>query len=116
MNTLQLSDLNWDLVLDSSGNMATRTNGIAIAQDVASAVRLFFGELWYAADIGVPYFADVLGQAYVPSIVQALVEKAALSVPGVVQAQCNPLTVVGRTFTGNIKVIDTVGESHNVHF
>ena len=115
MDTIALTT-SWDLALDGGGNLYTNTNGQAIAQDVASAVRLFLGELWYAVDIGVPYFSNILGQDYVPSIVQALIEKAALSVPGVAKAQCTPLVIQGRLFTGDIKVIDTTGVTHNVHF
>ena len=46
MNTLYLDPQSWDLVLDAAGNIAMAKDPYAKAQDVASACRLFSGELY----------------------------------------------------------------------
>ena len=61
MNTLLLDTVAWDLVLDSNGNIALAQPPYATAQDVASAIRLFLGELWYDQTQGVPYWQQFLG-------------------------------------------------------
>ena len=61
MSTLYLTP-KWDLCVDNSGNIALATEPYALAQDVASAIKLFKGELWYDAQKGVPYFEKILGK------------------------------------------------------
>ena len=62
MNTLYLDPQNWDLVLDAAGNIAMAKDPYAKAQDVASACRLFSGELYYDTEKGIPYFEETLGK------------------------------------------------------
>jgi len=85
-NTLLLDQSAWDLIIDSAGNIAMATPPYALAQDVASAVRLFLGELWYRTPDGIPYFENVLGQLPPLTLLIAYIERAALTVPGVVTA------------------------------
>lgn len=104
MNTLALSDT-WDLVV-KSGNLVVSTGPTAIAQDVASAVRLFKGELWYDTVSGVPYFKDILGQ--VPSgVVSARLVAAGLTVPNVIRIRVS-LDPIGnnRQLTGMLTITD----------
>lgn len=115
-NTLLLDQSAWDLVLDSAGNIAMATPPYALAQDVASAVRLFINELWYAPGNGIPYFEDVLGQLPPPSLLTGYIEKAALTVPGVVQAQCIIETIDAREVRGQIQFIDEMGAASGVTF
>ena len=115
-NTLLLDQTQWDLVIDSAGNIAMATPPYALAQDVASAVRLFLGELWYATTKGIPYFEDVLGHLPPPSLLMGYIEKAALTVPGVVSAQCVISTFEGREVTGQIQFIDETGAANGVTF
>jgi hypothetical protein len=116
MDTLLLATDTWDLVLDANGNIARASNPYAIAQDVASAVRLFAKELWYDTRQGIPYFENILGQRPPLQYVKAQVEKAALTVPEVVTAQCLLAGFKGRTLSGQIQIIDKTGASNNVHF
>ena len=115
-NTLLLDQSAWDLVIDSAGNIAMATPPYALAQDVASAVRLFLGELWYATAKGIPYFEDVLGQLPPLSLLTGYIEKAALTVPGVVSAQCIISAFDAREITGQIQFIDETGAANNVTF
>jgi len=117
MNTLLLDVTTWDLTIDGSKNIAVATGAYAIAQDVASALRLFSGELWYDTTQGVPYFADVLGQSYNQGLLQDDFNTAALSVPEVVQA-VTKLTPPDRTTreltSGTVAVSTSAGTSFNV--
>jgi hypothetical protein len=61
VRSLLLSRPAWDLVLDASGNIAVASAPYAIAQDAASAIRLFAGEHWYDTAQGIPCFSQVLG-------------------------------------------------------
>lgn len=116
MNTLLLATDTWDLVLDANGNIAMASEPYAIAQDVASAVKLFAAELWYDTSQGIPYFQNILGQRPQQQYIKAQIEKAALTVPGVSKARCLFASFVGRQLTGQIQIIDTTGASNNVTF
>lgn len=116
MNTLLLTQDNWDLCLDAAGNIAVASDPYSEAQDVASAVRLFAGELWYDTTQGLPYFQNILGQQPSQQFIKAQVESAALTVPNIVSAQCTVATVVDRGVTGTVEVIDSAGIANNVSF
>jgi hypothetical protein len=102
----------WDLTLDRSGNLAVATGKYAIAQDVASAVRLFLGELWYDTTQGVPYYEQVLGVWPPPSLefLKTKLIAAGMSVPGVVSIACF-LTGPGpaREVGGQLQITDNSG-------
>jgi len=116
MNTLLLDGSAWDLVVDSAGNIAMATPEYSLAQDVASAVRLFKGELWYRTTAGTPYFENVLGHLPPISVFKGYIERAALTVPGVVKAKCVISSFTNRTVTGQILFIDESGAANNVSF
>lgn len=54
MKTLALGT-DWDVYVDDIGNIATLDGGNRLAQDVASSVRVFFGELPFNVNRGVEY-------------------------------------------------------------
>lgn len=105
MDTLLLDRGPWDLCVDALGNIALASAPYSIVQDVASAARLFLGELYYGpAEEGVPYWTDGLGQPVpTPVLKQALID-AALSVPGVTAAQVYLTSVTDRAIGGQIQV------------
>lgn len=108
-STLLLDQSLWDLCLDAAGNIAVATEPYAPAQDVASAIRLFSGELWYDTAAGVTYFQQILGQFPPPSLIQAKMVEAALTVPGVTNAQCDLQPIDHRTLAG--QVLFTYGDT-----
>jgi ligand-binding sensor domain-containing protein len=116
MDTLLLDTSVWDLVLDANGNIAMATHPYAIAQDVASAVRLFAGELWYDTRQGIPYFEHILGQLPPLQYINAQVEKAAMTVPDVVSARCIVADFTNRVISGQVQIIDKTGATNNVQF
>lgn len=105
-NTLLLDLTAWDLVIDASGNIAMASAPYAIAQDVASAVRLFLGELWYDTTQGVPYWAKVLGKLPPASLLIELINQAGLSVQDVVSIQTFVTSFTARGVTGQIQFVD----------
>ena len=86
-STLLLDTQTWDLVLDASGHIAVAAPPYALAQSVACAARTWLGEVWYDTTVGVPY-DQILGQRPPAALVQASMVAAAMSVPGVLKAQC----------------------------
>ena len=109
MNTLLLDNTNWDLVSDAAGNIAMASEPYSFAQDVASALKLFLGELWYDFTAGVPYFTDILGHAPPITFFQEVMVQAALTVPGVVSAECTISATDNRTVTGQVTFTTTNG-------
>ncbi len=114
MKTLLLDTLAWDLVLDSGTNWAVATEPYQVAQDVASAIRLFLGECWYDTSKGVPYLTDVLGHSPPPTYFQTLIENAALTVPTVVSATCTIASLKDRTVTGDVTFTTDNGQTQTV--
>jgi hypothetical protein len=118
MSTMGLNYSTWDLALDSSGNWLILSDGLDIAQDVASAIKLFLGELYYDVTAGVPYFNSVFGPAYTPSVVQNLVQLAALTVPAVAEANVTitKFDYIQRILTGTVAVATTSGQNLTINF
>ena len=116
MNTLLLDQSTWDLVLDASGNIAVASDPYSIAQDCASAVRLFSGELWYDTTQGVPYFAQILGQQPPLSLIKAEFIQAALTVPEVISAQCFIISITNRQVSGQVQVTNASGQTSAIGF
>ena len=55
MKTLALRNDNWDLTIDDFGNIAVKESNNQLAQDVASSVRVFLGEMEFDKNRGVSY-------------------------------------------------------------
>lgn len=109
--TLALDRTVWDLVLDTSGNIAVVSNPYSIAQDVASAVRCFRGECWYDTALGAPYLTDVFANPPPLSLVAARIEEEALRVPHVISATClfTEQNKGTRGLAGSILITDDLG-------
>lgn len=115
-NTLLLDTDAWDLVLDISGNIAVAAPPYSLAQDVASAVRTFVGEVYYDTTQGIPYFDEVLGELPPAALLTQLIANQAKTVPGVKAAQCVITSFAGRDTSGQIQFTDESGDSHSVNF
>lgn len=85
-HTIKLDYDTWDLTLDNSGNLATCTGDLAIAQNVATACLVFKGEDIFDSDFGVPY-KNVLGEMPSLSLISAYMAKTALTVENVSKAE-----------------------------
>ncbi len=109
MKTLLLDRTAWDLVVDASGDIAVASDPYSKAQDAASAVRLFQGELYYDTTKGVPYFGQILGLAPPLNYMRQKFVDAAKTVPGVVAAAAFISSFVGRKVSGQVQVTDQSG-------
>lgn len=114
MNTIFLHPDTWDLALDTEGNIALAKDPYAKAQDVASAVKLFKGELYYDTQKGIPYFDETLGKKQSFALYQYRLEKAALTVPGVISAKATVSNREYRNLIGNITFTDRENQTLQV--
>lgn len=105
--TLLLDTVAWDLVLDANNNIAVASPPYQLAQDAASAIKLFLGELWYDTTQGVPYFPLILGQTPPLSLIKAKLVAAAKTVPGVTNAQVFVSSITERGLNGQVQILDS---------
>ena len=115
MNTLLLDVERWDLVTDSDGNIALAMDPYSTAQDVASAVRTFRGEVFYNTALGMPYLQPspgataILGQLPSAAFIKAQVAQQALTVPGVTNPVCYLSSLTARELSGQVLFTDANG-------
>lgn len=109
MKTLLLNPSTWDLLADASGNIAVASEPYSLAQDAASAIKLFEGELYFNTILGTPYFSQILGHSPPISLMKAYFVNAARSVPGVISAQCFISGMADRIIQGQVQVTDAAG-------
>jgi hypothetical protein len=133
MDTMLLTD-DWDLALTPGGDMALAKskfpddhNGppavhldasmaYGQAQDAASQLKLFQGELYYDTGQGIPYWQQILG--YIPQtpLIKAKYEQAASLVPGVVAVNVQIESVVNRTIVGTVFITNDLGVAASARF
>jgi hypothetical protein len=113
MQTLLLDLTNWDLVVDINGNIAVASNPYALAQDSASILQTYQGEVYYDKSVGVQY-SLILGQA--PSLplikakmTAAVIDKGTSGVPEVTGAQCFISSLSNRALSGQVQTTDQTG-------
>lgn len=116
MSSLLLDTVAWDLVLDASGNIALAQPPYSLAQDVACAVRTVLGEVYYNGSVGLDYFGQVLGKLPPASLLIQLIVAQALTVPGVVTAQCVITSFNARSVSGQVQFTDDTGEVTTIGF
>ena len=115
MDTLILDQINWDLLIDVDGNIAVATDPYSIAQDAASAIKLFLGELWYDTTQGVSY-DQILGQFPSLSYIKNQLVNAALTVPEVASAQVFISSFENRQLAGQVQITTTSGTTSVANF
>jgi len=104
MNTLLLDTVAWDLVLDANGDIAKASDPYSLAQDAASAIRTYAGEVYFDTTVGVPYLTEILGFAPSLPLVKSELQKAAETVPDVKSAKVFIASNEGRSLTGQVQV------------
>jgi hypothetical protein len=109
VRSLLLDRTTWDLCLDANGNIAVASDPYSIAQDVACAIRLFKGELWYDTTKGVPHFQQILGHHPSLSVLKAALRTAALTAPDAASAAVFISGVQNREVQGQVQVTSTSG-------
>jgi hypothetical protein len=108
-NTLLLDRSAWDLCIDASRNIAMAGETYSLAQDAASAIRLFIGEYWYDTTLGIPYFQNVLGKTPSVNYLKTLFVNAAETVPDVKSATVYLTSITNGQVSGQVQVTDSNG-------
>lgn len=99
----------WDLLVDGANNIAVASEPYSQAQDAASNIGTYEGEVYYNTALGLPYFSSILGQVPPISLIKANMVAAALLVPGVVSAQCFITSFVNRRLRGQVQIKNDQG-------
>jgi hypothetical protein len=116
MNTILLNPVTWDLMKDSSGNIAMASDPYSQAQDAASEIQTFKGEVYYDTTIGVPFDEEVMGKAPPLSYIRSLFVAAALRVPGTAGASCFFMSFVKRKLIGQVQIVNDLNQKATVAF
>jgi hypothetical protein len=111
MDTLLLDTVLWDLVADTSGNIAAASTPYSQAQDAASEILTFQGEVYYDTTQGLPYFQSILGKFPPVSLMKQQFAQAAENVPGVVSAIFYISSLTQRLLQGQVQITNTEGET-----
>lgn len=104
MKTLLLDTQTWDLCIDAHGNIAVASEPYAQAQDAASSLKTFAGEVFYDTGRGIPYYEQILGHLPPASLMRAKFVEAAMLVPGVVAARCFFTGFKDRRLSGQVQI------------
>ena len=108
MISLRLNEENWDLVTDRSANLAIVSDNERIAQDVATATRVWLGEAWNDVEIGVPYETVIFARNPPPSLVKEYIRKTALTVEGVERISVELGPTEDRKQSGRIRINEVI--------
>lgn len=103
-DTLLLDRSTWDLTLNAAGDMAVASNPYSLAQDAASVIKTFAGEVYWDTTLGLPWLTSILGKNPSISQLRAYFIAAAMTVPDVASAKCYLTAVSGRRVSGQVQV------------
>ncbi len=105
MNTLLLDVSAWDLCLNANGDIAVATQPYSLAQDAASAIKTFLGEVYLDTTVGVPWLQQIFGKSPPLALVKSALIDAAETVPDVAQAQVFFTSLTNRALSGQVQVV-----------
>lgn len=116
-STLLLNVASWDLSLDTNNNIAVAAEPYSLAQDAASAIQTYLGEVYYDTTIGVPYLTQVFGQSIPLSLLKQLLVDAALSASAdIASAQVFISSFSNRELGGQVQIVSKTGQSSAANF
>jgi hypothetical protein len=118
-STLLLNVNTWGLTLDANNNIAVATEPYSLAQDAASAIRTFLGEVYWDTTIGVPYMTQIFGLTPPLALLKQLLANAALSAsPEIVTAvvYISSFFPSNRIITGQVQIVSTTGQVAAANF
>lgn len=109
MDTLLLDQVTWDLVLDADENIAKASNPYSLAQDAASVIRTWLGEVYFDTTLGIPWRQQVFGKTPSLSLLKEQLKAAALTVPEVGSVDVFIVTADARIVGGQLQVTSEQG-------
>jgi hypothetical protein len=97
--------------VDVNGNLAVATDPYGLAQDAASALRTFLGDIYYNQAQGIDYFGLLLGTPVLLTLLKSTLASEALKVPGVVSARVfiSAFDPIVRQVNGQVQITDATG-------
>lgn len=107
-STLLLDRAAWDLVVDSYGDIAVASEPYSLAQDAASAIQTWLGEVYYDTTVGVPWL-NILGQTPALALLKSTLAGVAEQVDGVAAAQVFISSLTNRNVSGQVQVAPESG-------
>lgn len=107
--SIYLNPETWDMAVDAAGNIAVCSEPYRVAQDAATAILTWAGEVLYDTTLGIRYREDILGQSPSPVLIKTACVNAALTVPGVVSAVVYLTELSPRNIGGQVQVTDASG-------
>ena len=102
--TLLLDPATYDLVLDANGNIAVATEPYSLAQDAASAILTYQGEVYYDTTIGLPWLTQIFGKKPSLALLKQQLADAAMTVPDVASARVFISSFTNRQVKGQVQV------------
>jgi hypothetical protein len=118
-STLFLDPAVWDLTLDANNNIAVAPEPYALAQDAASAIKTFLGEVYWNTSIGVPYLQQIFGFNPPLALLKQYLVQAALSAsPNIASAQVflSSLDPATRILSGQVQLVSVKGQTSAATF
>lgn len=113
MTTTLLLNSNWGLSLDANGNIAVANEPYSLAQDAASAIQTYLGEVYWDTTLGVPYLTQIFGLSPPLALLKQLLIKAALSAsPRIASAQVffSFFNQATRQLAGQVQITSVTGQ------
>lgn len=115
-STLALNSVTWDLQTDVNGNIAVASGAAALAQDAASAIKTFLGEVWWDTTVGVRWMQSILARNPPLSVLKQQLVDAALTVSGIVSARVFISSFSGRVVSGQVQIVSSTGQAAAANF
>lgn len=103
-------DNDWDLHVDSAGNIPHVYDAYSVAQNVANAFKLFTNDAWYFEERGIAHFLIELNEHPRINILKVRLKETALNVDGVADCEIQIVHLEGRDLSGVAKLTLTDGQ------
>lgn len=114
-NTFLLDPDTWDL-LEFNGNIAFVGEPYSLAQDAASEIQTFLGEVFYDTTQGVNYGNILFGPRFNINYIKAQLTTVAMLVPDVVSATVTIQSLTNRVLSGQVHVTNQAGQASAASF
>lgn len=103
MKSLKLNNNDWDIRLNSIGNIDIIENEKEdIAQTVATAIRLFQTDYIFNEDLGIPYIPEILGKSTTNFQLEPYIQEEATRIKGVESISLENLDIKDRELKADI--------------
>ena len=106
----------WDIGLNSNGDLSTTSGLYCDAQNVANSIRLFTKDAYLSQDKGVPHFDLELGKKPPLSAVRQAYRRRGMEMDNIANIQCDGigLDIENRRLTGRLIVTNETGEQATI--